>query len=121
MMAGAERPLIWVGSTRRDLRGFPRQVRRDFGTALYAAQQGETDPAAKPLKGFGGRSVVEIIVDYDGDTWRAVYTVRFQEAVYVLHAFQKKSRKGIATPMKEMDLIHRRLAEAERLHRERQN
>ncbi len=120
-MAAPERPLVWIGSSRRDLRGFPRQVRRDIGQALYAAQQGETDPAAKPLKGFGGRSVVEIIADHQGDTWRAVYTVRFAEAVYVLHAFQKKSKKGIATPRKDVDLIQRRLAEAERLHREREN
>jgi len=120
-MAGSERPLVWIGSSRRDLRGFPRQVRRDVGKALYAAQQGETDPAAKPLKGLGGRSVLEVVADHDGDTWRAFYTVRFQEAIYVLHAFQKKSKKGIATPKKEIDLIHRRLAEAERLHRERQN
>ena len=110
-----------MGSSRTDLRGFPRQVRRDIGKALYAAQQGETDPAAKPLKGFGGRSVLEIIADHDGNTWRAVYTVRFQEAIYVLHAFQKKSKKGIATPKKDIDLIHRRLAEAQHLHRERQN
>ena len=120
-MPEPERPLIWVGSSRRDLRAFPPPVRGDIGQALYAAQQGETDPAAKPLKGFGGRSVVEIIADHDGDTWRAVYTVRFAEAIYVLHAFQKKSKKGIATPRKDMDLIRRRLAEAERLHRERQN
>jgi len=117
----AERPLIWVGSSRRDLRSFPRQVRRDIGKALYAAQQCEADPAAKPLKGFGGRSVLEIIADHSGNTWRAVYTVRFQEAIYVLHAFQKKSKKGIATPKKDIDLIHRRLAEAEQLHRERHN
>jgi phage-related protein len=121
MMTGTERPLIWMGSSRRDLRGFPRQVRRDIGQALYAAQQGETDPAAKPLKGFGGRSVVEIIADHDGDTWRAAYTVRFPEAVYVLHAFQKKSKRGIGTPKRDMDLIRHRWAEAERLHRERQN
>ena len=108
---------MWVGSSRRDLRNFPRRVRRDIGKALYAAQQRETDPAAKPLKGFDGRSVLEIIVDFEGDTWRAVYTVRFQEAIYVLHAFQK----GIATPKREMDLILRRPAEAEHLHRERQN
>jgi phage-related protein len=105
----------------KPLNAFPRQVRRDTGKALYAAQQGETDPAAKPLKGFGGRSVLEIVADHAGDTWRAVYTVRFQEAIYVLHAFQKKSKKGIATPKKDIDLIHRRLAEAERLHKERQN
>ncbi len=117
----AERPLIWVGSSRRDLRSFPRQVRRDIGKALYAAQQCEADPAAKPLKGFGGRSVLEIIADHSGNTWRAVYTVRFREAIYVLHAFQKKSKKGIATPKKDIDLIHRRLAEAEQLHRERHN
>lgn len=120
-MAAAERPLVWIGSSRRDLRGFPRQVRRAIGQALYAAQQGETDPAAKPLKGFGGRSVVEIIAGHDGDTWRAVYTVRFAEAVYVLHAFQKKSKKGIATPRRDVGLIQRRLDEAERLHREREN
>ena len=120
-MTGVVRPLIWMGSSRRDLRGFPRQVRRDMGQALYAAQQGETDPAAKPLKGFGGRSVVEIIADLGGDTWRAVYTVRFPEAVYVLHAFQKKSKRGIGTPKRDMDLIRRRWAEAEHLHRERQS
>lgn len=120
-MPGPERPLIWIGSSRRDLCRFPRDVRRDIGLALYAAQQGETDPAAKPLGGFGGASVLEIIADHDGDTWRAVYTVRYPEAIYVLHAFQKKSKRGIATPKKDLDLIQRRLAEAARLHRERQN
>jgi len=116
-----ERPVIWIGSSRRDLRGFPREVQRNIGQALYAGQQGETDPSAKPLRGFGGGSVLEIIVEHHGDTWRTVYTVRYAEAIYVLHAFQKKSKRGIATPKKDMDLIHRRLAEAERLHRERQN
>ena len=120
-MPEPERPLIWVGSSRRDLRAFPRQVRREIGRALYAVQQGETDPAAKPLKGFGGRFVVEIIADHAGGTWRAVYTVRFPEAIHVLHVFQKKSKRGIATPKRDIDLIHRRLAEAERLHGERQN
>jgi phage-related protein len=91
------------------VRSFPREVRRDIGHALYAAQQGETDPATKTLRGFGG------------GTWRAVYTVRFLEAIYVLHAFQKKSKRGIATPKKDTDLIRRRLGEAEQLHRERQN
>jgi phage-related protein len=75
----------------------------------------------KPMKGFAGASVLEIISDYRGDTWRAVYTIRFREAVYVLHVFQKKSKRGIATPKQEIDVINRRLAEAERLHRERQN
>jgi phage-related protein len=117
-MLGAERPLIWIASSRRDLRGFPREVRRDIGVALYAAQQGETDPSAKPLKGFGGTAVLEIIAKHEGGTWRAVYTVRFSEAVYVLHAFQKKSKRGVTTPKKEMEIIRHRLAEAERLHRE---
>ncbi|MGC2638912.1 MAG: type II toxin-antitoxin system RelE/ParE family toxin [Acidobacteriaceae bacterium] len=112
---------MWLGSTRREIRTFPREVRRDIGAALYAAQQGETDPAAKPLKGFKGSSVVEIVSDYRGDTWRAVYTVRFAEAIYVLHAFQKKSKRGIATPRQEIELIRQRLAEAEQLHRNRQN
>lgn len=84
-------------------------------------QEGETDPSAKPLRGFGGGSIVEIIANHRGDTWRTVYTVRFAEGIYVLHAFQKKSKSGIVTPQKEIDLIRRRLAEAERLHRERQN
>jgi phage-related protein len=92
-----------------------------MGMALYAAQQGVTDPAAKPLKGFGGASVLEIVAEDEGGAWRAVYTIRYAEAVYVLHAFQKKSKRGIATPLQEIDLIKRRLAEAERLHRERQN
>jgi phage-related protein len=72
------------------------------------------------MKGFGGASVLEIVAPFAGDTWRAIYTVRFAEVVYVLHAFQKKSKSGIATPKKEIDLIHRRLAAAERDHRERQ-
>jgi phage-related protein len=92
-----------------------------MGVALFAAQNGEADPAAKPLKGFGGASVLEIVAVDKGGAWRAVYTVRFAEAVYVLHAFHKKSRRGIATPKQEIDLIKRRLAEAERLHKEGQN
>jgi phage-related protein len=120
-MTEAERPIVWVGSSRRDLRAFPREVRRDIGQSLYAAQQGETDPSAKPLKGFTGGSVVEVVAQHRGDTWRAVYTVRFEEAVYVLHAFQKKSKRGIATPKNDIELIRQRLAAAERLHRERQN
>jgi phage-related protein len=114
------RPVTWVGSSRADLTRFPRPVRRDVGQALYAAQRGETDPAAKPLTGFGGARVMEIVDRHDTNTYRAVYTAQFDEAVYVLHAFQKKSKSGIATPKSEIDLIRRRLAEAERLHRERQ-
>lgn len=120
-MNGSTRPLVWLGSSRRDLRTFPREVRREMGVALYAAQMGVTDPAAKPLKGFGGAAVLEIVAEDRGGTWRAVYTVRYAEAVYVLHTFQKKSRRGIATPRQDLDLIKQRLAEAGRLHRERQN
>lgn len=99
----------------------PGAVRREIGLALYAAQEGEIDPAAKPLRGFGGASVLEIVAPYRGDTWRAVYTVRFAEAVYVLHAFQKKSKRGIATSRKDLELLRQRLREAEGLHRGKQN
>jgi phage-related protein len=87
--------------------------------SLYVAQQGEKHPDAKPLKGFGGASVIEIVTDYCGDAFRAVYTVRFSSAVYVLHAFQKKSKTGRQTPRTEIDLIERRLREAERIEEER--
>ena len=110
----------WIGSSQKDLRTFPPEVRLDVGFALYAAQNGETDPAAKPLKGFGGHTVMEIVAPFDGNTWRTVYTVRFHGFVYVLHAFQKKSKTGIATPKAEIDLIHQRLATAERHYRERE-
>jgi len=115
------KPLRWVGPSRSDVKAFPRAVRSEIGQALYAAQRGETDPAAKPLKGFRGRSVLEIVAPYDGNTWRTVYTVRFADAIYVLHAFQKKSKSGIATPKREIDLVHKRLADAERDHQKRQN
>lgn len=103
------------------MRAFPRAVKREMGIALYAAQMGETDPSAKPLKGFGGASVLEIVAEDKGGAWRTVYTVRYAEAVYVLHAFQKKSKHGIATPKQELDLIKGRLAEAVRLHQERES
>jgi phage-related protein len=115
------KPVRWIGSSHKDVRSFPRPVRIEIGHALYAAQKGEIDPAAKPLKGFGGRSVLEIVTGHRGDTWRSVYTVRFEDSVYVLHAFQKKSKSGVATPKKELDLIRHRLADAEREHKERQN
>ena len=120
-MAEALKPIRWIGTSLRDLRSFPAPVRTDFGHALFTAQEGKTDPAAKPLKGFGGASVFEIVASHHGNTWRAVYTVRFQDAIYVLHVFQKKSTKGIATPAREIELIKRRLAEAGRDYRERQN
>jgi phage-related protein len=115
------KPVRWVGTSLRELRAFPRPVRADIGHALFTAREGKTDPAAKPLKGFGGASVLEIVASRHGGAWRAVYTVRFQDALYVLHVFQKKSTKGIATPARELEMIKRRLAEAERDYRERQN
>ena len=107
------RELLWIGSSKEDLKEFPREVQRALGRALDVAQQGGKDVNARPLKGFGGAGVLEAVGDYDGDTYRVVYTVRFAEIVYVLHAFQKKSRRGIETPKQEIDLVRRRLAVAE--------
>jgi phage-related protein len=112
------RPLDWIGPTRRELRQFPEAVRDAVGFALFRAQLGSKHPSATPLKGFGGAGVLEIVEDHDGDTYRAVYTVRFTEAVYVLHVFQKKSKKGIATPKHELERIRARLKQAERRHEE---
>jgi phage-related protein len=98
----------------------PEQVRRDIGQALYAAQQGITDPAAKALKGFGGTRVMEIVERYRGDAYRAVYTAHFENAVYVLHVFQKKSKTGAATPKHEIDVIRKRYAEAAEHYQQRQ-
>ena len=120
-MSESLKSVIWIGSSRRDLRGLPERVRRDIGQALYTAQRGETDPAAKPLKGFGGARVMEIVERDPSGAYRAVYTAQFADVVYVLHVFQKKSKRGIATPKQDIDLIRRRLAEAERHHRERQD
>jgi len=102
----------WLGSSRDDLRGFPEEVRNRVGGALWEAQLGRKAPYAKPLKGFGGAGVLEVVDDFDGDTYRAVYTVRFAGVVYVLHAFQKKSKRGIATPRQEIALIKQRLQRA---------
>lgn len=91
----------------------PREVQRAVGYALYVAQRGAKHTSAKPMKGFGGAGVVEVVSDYRGDTFRCVYTVRIADAVYVLHAFQKKSKQGAETPRGEIDIIRRRLREAE--------
>ena len=96
----AVKPFRWIAGSRDDLRDFPEEVRL-VGGALWEAQKGRKAPWAKPLKGYGGTGVVEIVDDHDGDTYRAVYTVRFAGFVYVLHAFQKKSKSGIATPKKD--------------------
>ena len=113
------KPLEWISSSLKDMRAVPEDVRRFFGVALFAAQTGGKHDAAKPLKGFSGAGVLEVVEDHDGDTYRAVYTVRFAEAIYVLHIFQKKSKKGIATPKEEITKIKIRLAIAEELHRSR--
>jgi phage-related protein len=108
-----QKPAEWVGSSRDDLRDFPEDVRRVMGVAINDAQNGDEHPAVKALRGFGGRSVLEVVDDFDGDTYRAVYTVRFAGAVYVLHCFQKKSKKGGETPKHDMDVVKLRLKAAE--------
>lgn len=113
----SRKPLGIVGSTLRDLQRFPAAVQRVFGYALHVAQVGGRHPDAKPLKGFSGAGVIEVVEAREGDAYRVVYTVRRGERVYALHAFQKKSTRGVATPKKEMDLIRRRLADAEEIHR----
>ena len=105
--------IVWVGSSRKDLKSFPAEVKEVMGYALYEAQMGRKSPSAKPLAGFGGASVLEIVENYQTDTYRAVYTVRFSDLIYVLHAFQKKSKKGIATPKPDVEIINRRLRVAE--------
>ena len=115
------RALRWVGSALRELKEFPRAVQRDIGQALYAAQCGETYPLIKALKGFQGASVLEIVAPFETDTYRSVYTVQFGSAIYVLHAFKKKAKKGRKTPKKEMELIKTRLEAARQDHNRRQN
>jgi phage-related protein len=106
------KPVRWIGDSKTDLSAFPNDVKLRVGGALWDAQVGVKSPAAKPLKGFGDAGVLEVVADFDGNAFRTVYTVRFTEAVYVLHAFQKKSRQGIATPKAELDLIAARLVRA---------
>ena len=106
------RPLLWVASSKRDYRGFPPRVQDTLGFELFLAQTGQHPPSAKLLKGLGS-GVVELIEDFDGDTYRTIYTVRFREAVYVLHAFKKKSKRGVATPKSDIDLVKRRLKDTE--------
>lgn len=115
------KPLYWVGSSKKDLMALPMPVRRFFGHALDFAPRGDQHGAAKPLKGFGGAGVLEILEDDAGGTYRAVYTVRFAQAVFVLHCFQKKSKSGIATPQQDMDVIRARLKVAELLAKELQH
>ncbi|MDF3043655.1 MAG: phage-related protein [Thermomicrobiales bacterium] len=113
------RSLFWMGSSQENVKAFPEEVRRQIGFALYLAQSGEKHRDAKPLKGFGGASVLEIVEDFETDTYRAVYTVRLRSGVYVLHAFQKKSKHGIKTSKRDLDLIAQRLKEAIRYDEQR--
>ena len=106
------KPLKFVGSSRKDLSAFPDEVRQDFGHSLFVAQQGGRTVNIKTLQGFGGGSVVEIVEEFDGDAYRCVYTTKIKDVIVVLHAFQKKSKRGIETPKHEVELIHARLREA---------
>lgn len=115
-MPSEERAVLWVSGAKADLLGFPDAVKRTIGFAVHLAQVGLKHEQAKPLHGFGGASVLEVVEDHRGDAYRAVYTVRFEDAVIVLHAFQKKSKRGIATPAHEIDLIRQRLKVAEELY-----
>jgi phage-related protein len=113
------KPVVWVGSSLRDLRQFPEPVQDYMGYALYVGQIGGKHRGAKTLTGFGGAGVVEVCKDYRGDTFRAVYTVRVEGVLYVLHAFQKKSKTGRQTPQADVELVKQRLKEAEQIAKER--
>lgn len=113
-----EKPLEWIGSSHKDLLALPEKVRRFFGFALSLAQAGDRHESTKVLKGFGGAGVLEVVEHDVSGTYRAVYTVRFAEAVFVLHCFQKKSKRGIETPQADMDIIHARLKVAEAFAKE---
>jgi len=106
------KPVRWIGPAHRDWKNFPADVQDVMGHALYLAQLGKKAGNAKPLKGFKGAGVLEIFDDFESSTWRAIYTVQFKEAIYVLHAFQKKSRKGISTPKADIRLVEQRLKQA---------
>lgn len=110
------KPVIWIGSAKADLSAFPEEVKDAIGYALYIAQQGSKHDHTKPLRGFGSAGVLEIVENYDGATYRTIYTVRLAGRVYVLHAFQKKSKSGISTPKAEIGLIKLRIKRAEEEH-----
>jgi phage-related protein len=110
------KPVLWIGASRDDLREFPGEVQDAMGYSLYVAQLGGKSPEAKPLQGYRGAGVLELIENFDGDTYRAVYTVQFSEAIYVLHCFQKKSTHGVATSRRDLDLIEARLNRARDYH-----
>ena len=117
-MTVQEQPLIWIGSSKKDLMALPIKVRKFFGHALDFAQRGERHDSAKVLKGFGGAGILEVVEDDAGGTYRAVYTWKFKEEVFVLHCFQKKSKSGIATPKEDLEIIRARLKVAETIVKE---
>ncbi|MBI5437181.1 MAG: type II toxin-antitoxin system RelE/ParE family toxin [Nitrosomonadales bacterium] len=120
-MVEKEKPLEWIGGSHRDLMALPTGVRQFFGYALSLAQAGDQHDAAKVLKGFGCAGVLEVVEHDAGGTYRAVYTVKFEEVVFVLHCFQKKSKRGTTTPKEDMDIIRARLKVAEALAKELRN
>ena len=120
-MATNEKALEWISSSHKDLMALPADVRRFFGYALSLAQVGDQHDAAKVLKGFGSAGVLEVVEHDRGGTYRAVYTVQFEEAVFVLHCFQKKSKSGIATPKEDISIIRARLKVAEALAKDLRN
>jgi phage-related protein len=111
-------PILWVASSKRDFLEMPENVVDDFGFCLYEAQKGKHPKIGKILKGFGGASVIELVRDHADGTFRCVYTVRFEDVVVVLHAFQNKSKKGIETPKQDIGLIRSRLKLAEAMYKE---
>jgi len=117
-MSSDIRPIVYLGSSKKDLKKLPLSVKEIFMHGLHTASIGKNPIGSKVLKGFGGRSVVELIEDHRSDTYRAVYTVKFKEVVYVLHVFKKKSTKGISTPKKDKELIEKRLKYAVSLHKD---
>jgi phage-related protein len=120
-MSDKDTPLEWVGASRDDLSDFPLECKREIGLALRMAQKGGKADNAAPMKGFGGASVLEIWSDFDGNTFRAVYTVKYKEVIYVLHAFQKKAKKGNETSLNDMNKIKARLKTAKELFEERED
>ncbi|MBW4618915.1 MAG: type II toxin-antitoxin system RelE/ParE family toxin [Cyanosarcina radialis HA8281-LM2] len=111
-MNSLPKPVEWIASSLDDLKDFPDEVQQAVGYALYRAQCGEKHPSVKPLRSFKGASVLEVVQDFDRDTYRAVYTIKFEEVVYVLHVFQKKSKRGIETSKQDIELIEKRLKRA---------
>ncbi len=113
-MEPSKKPIVWVGDSKNRLKEFPDEVQSDVGFALYAAEKGEPSDLTKSMKGI---NAVEIVSDYDGDTFRAVYTTKIKNMIFVLHCFQKKSKKGYKTPKREIELIEQRLKDAEKIYK----